>query len=859
MSHSQISQARATLRECSLARLTNPESLKHLSPSLGADATLERLTNAGEEWVVRRNAAFALAGRNVPSPHARAVLREALSDPDHAVRLAAAAAFERLGAADDADVDALLARLSDSSEAVACSAAKALRRVGRGMPRVIQRLSAALPHARPDLAANIVGALGEVADGAPDVLGILIAASGAKDPVVRVEAVEALGRGGAGNAETHAALIRALHDGDPYVRRAAAEALGGVKGEGKVTRALLGTLNSDRENRVRADAAAALGRRGDASRAVITGLCRALEDPDEWVQRSAVEALGWLGTLDKTVETVLTRALDNPHDIVRREAARALGRIGTARPAAVRALTSHMQDDAESAVRLAAVAALEHVGGKDRCVIEALVQKYLLLDRPAGTPAMGAVKHLPVQVAEWERAAVAEALLQFGRPAVNCLAEVLNREASDVSCRRSVIRLLGSFGRAAEPAVPALAAQLGQPDPVGCEAANLLTRLGRFAVPVLIDCLATSNQDIRNWAIFALGRIRRAAVPAAEALQRTKALRPDLVVGLIDKALNRIKEDNDILRIANNDYLSYTLDGNDEEGGMDEEGAHLPPLRTDQEKLLDRLAKTIPETGSYEQMLDAAIALDRGWHQRLGECLQPVVAYLRSHAPREEKPEIELRDDDERARDLRRRRIEFFDPIRSRLNALGFALEVHDSETRGTASSSPAAASRVQIQPMTFHDLAVRRPYRKMVERLKAVNHRFRGQVIARMEAVINEYLQKNDPHQNEAIADDGERRKDLAQRKRELAEEAQSDLKEMRIAIICPLTHRESKLMSSSGQKHPRGRFQIVPSSYGGASVERASVTDLLPLALAEPEPREEGRGGWDRTRGSSPSIRSK
>jgi HEAT repeat protein len=156
----------------------------------------------------------------------------------------------------------------------------------------------------------------------------------------------------------------------------------------------------------------------------------------------------------------------------------------------------------------------------------------LTADGPDVRPAIGYGQRLALtSTGGWDavRVRAAEALARVGdRRAEPVLRAVLADRREEWTLRAGVAWALADL--AGERAVPALVAALGQEeDDVRNAAAEALARIGRPAVPTLLDLLRTRlarggrDLDEGDWAAWALGKIadRRAAPLLAVADQRS--------------------------------------------------------------------------------------------------------------------------------------------------------------------------------------------------------------------------------------------------------------------------------------------------------------------------------------------------
>jgi HEAT repeat protein len=128
------------------------------------------------------------------------------------------------------------------------------------------------------------------------------------------------------------------------------------------------------------------------------------------------------------------------------------------------------------------------------------------------------------------------------RQAIPVLIEHLH---DDLDVRVAVARTLGTAGRAANEAVPALRKLLLDEDPVARRTAlwalERLVEPGPALVPTFGDALEDQNLYVRKAAAEALARLGSAAAPAATALARAIAV--PVVAGSAAMALNNMGRD----------------------------------------------------------------------------------------------------------------------------------------------------------------------------------------------------------------------------------------------------------------------------------------------------------------------------
>jgi len=151
-----------------------------------------------------------------------------------------------------------------------------------------------------------------------------------------------------------------------------------------------------------------------------------------------------------------------------------------------------------------------------------------------------------------ERVREASSLALAGKDSMERMVAMLTD--SDTAVRYWVATALGNLGPEAATAKEQLAPMLRDPSPVvRVAAARAMGRMGdsEAALPVLTDVLDNGAQWERLHAAVVLDEMDEQARPVLEAMQRNKALRPDLVqkgkytVRVINRALNELLGTNE--------------------------------------------------------------------------------------------------------------------------------------------------------------------------------------------------------------------------------------------------------------------------------------------------------------------------
>jgi HEAT repeat protein len=319
--------------------------------------------------------------------------------------------------------------------------------------------------------------------------------------VIRASAVEALGKIGPEAKAAVPSLIQALKDRHEFVRAGAAEALGKIGSDANSAVPHLIQALKDDNGFVRRSAAEALGRMGSDAKGAVPHLIQALKNDNGFVRRSAVEALVRMGSDAKDSVPQLIQIVKNENGFIRVSAIRVLGKIGSDAKAAIPVLIEAFQDN-DSQIGSAAASALAQIGSD---AIPVLVEA---LGNPNEDIRVRAVSGLGTISSN--AGAVVPALIQ-----------TLHDESREV--RIETFITLGSIGSSAEDAIPALIQVLiqvlkGQDEELSRGAAFVLEKIGRDAVPFLVEIIKNGREDVRISAISALGYMGSEAESAVPVL-----------------------------------------------------------------------------------------------------------------------------------------------------------------------------------------------------------------------------------------------------------------------------------------------------------------------------------------------------
>lgn len=422
---------------------------------------------------------------------------------DKEVRAQAVEALGKLRASDA--IPELIQALKDPEARVTIAAEKALSGMAKtAVPALIQAL------ADPELRQSACGLLGK--SRAMEAAGPLTAMLKDEDENLRAAAVQALDLIGDGRVRDD--LVPLLNDPSQFVRERTAKALKSMD--------WLPPTKADQARLL-----AGLKKWEDMpalGKAAVPTLIEALNNSNFYHARDAAQALGKIG--DPAAVDALIGCLENERFEVQMAGAEALGQIGDRR--AVVPLIDHF-DGVTDVAKTAIIKALGQLGGK-----EALDMLIKLLEAPGNT---------------YRRSYAASALGETGDPlAATALTKALTDE--DWMVRKSalesleavggklsledLIRLakhhdrfvaekaIDSLGDLRDPqALDTLIELLENPERVE-QARNALMKIGKPAVPILIDTVQGKDSFTQGAAIYALGEIgSKDAVPALVEALRT--------------------------------------------------------------------------------------------------------------------------------------------------------------------------------------------------------------------------------------------------------------------------------------------------------------------------------------------------
>jgi HEAT repeat protein len=426
-----------------------------------------------------------------------------LGSTDGRARSRAIRNLGRIGPPARLAVPSLLALLKDSDGLARQEVSDALNKIGppdrKDWPQLQQALQDSSPEARI-YAATALGKLGQ--DGRNYVGSLVAVLKGDKEVSVRQSAANALGMMGSFAKETVGpALIEALKDTDKEVRLAAAEGLGGMEVAASDIPELVKALKHQ-DMEVRMFAARALGNLGPQARAVVTDLIEASKTGDAQVSGAAIVALGRIGTDAKSAVPTIIDALNKKE--TRSLAIVALGKIGPDAKAAVPELAKNLKT---KEVQSLVIEALGNIGPQAKSAVPDLADLLKEADKEI-------------------KPSILNTLARMGpdaKPAVAAIGSCLSTDDKETSLQG--LAALGALGSDAKDAVGDIITlfldeDLRPDNKLRLQAVRTLGKIGKPAVPKLIQNLSSPNRYMKVGVLEALGEIGPDAKEAMKSIQR---------------------------------------------------------------------------------------------------------------------------------------------------------------------------------------------------------------------------------------------------------------------------------------------------------------------------------------------------
>jgi HEAT repeat protein len=496
-------------------------------------------------------------------------LLAALRGPDKALRVEAHDALVRLGAS---AVPALAEALKSADLRTWHSISLALGKIGPPAAAASPALVEGLKHADSNIRILAAGALTKIDPTHQaaravfaEALPVFIEALGHTDPAIRAWAAQSLGTISLEPLRILGPFQKALGDRESIVRRRVAEALATLGPQGAAAAPQLVVLLGDQEADVRQAARTTLVCQGGAAVPVlieslktfpgearagviqvlsqmkaeaVPALLAALKHTEAPVRRGAVEVLKTQAPLPEAIMSALTGVLADPDRVVRITASSALGESRAATPEAARVLVG-LLEDADEQVQAAAREALTQIGKPAVPHLTAKLHSAFIQERrlsagmlrnlkgeaEAAVPDLiGALKDSDKQV----RLLAAEALRLIVQVPDSGDLGALSRMALQAFLfalhdTEAEVRIQGQLGliRLGKPAVPVVVEALKGTDVlIRRQAVEILKRLradARSAVPVLVRTLSDADSEVgqgAGWALEEIDPELRTVLPA---------------------------------------------------------------------------------------------------------------------------------------------------------------------------------------------------------------------------------------------------------------------------------------------------------------------------------------------------------
>ncbi len=494
------------------------EELKSADPLIREEA-IAVLTDAGpaareavprleallkdEHRHVRIHAALALWRIAAQTKPAIAVLTEALRDPDAPHRAEMLGKLGELGPAAASSAPVVLSLLSDADPSVRTQAGMAMQRFGAAaVPSVLPLLDGADPRVRRS-ACHALGLLGPSAKDAVPKLAALVKDA---DAEVRQEVLAALGRIGIAAQSATPAILELAHDKNPKLRAAGLQALEEVFADPKLVRpAALDALEDD-DPLVRCRGVLLLGRVAPKHPDLLPHLLELLKQPAG--RAELINLVGSLGPAGARAVPALTKLLAEADPPQRRQVIQVLGRIGHAARPAVPALLEQLSS-LDHPTRQDAVTALRAIGGDSERIVPAVLK---VAQQDMTTRMMC----LPLLADQGAKASAAVPwLIEALRPPHSYVtvqvAETLHK-IDPPRARRDAVPVLRDMLKPSGPWRVYAAMTLRRWDPDSDEALH-----------TLIECVNAPDFNARQQACQFLGTLGKSARDAAPALRQRAA------------------------------------------------------------------------------------------------------------------------------------------------------------------------------------------------------------------------------------------------------------------------------------------------------------------------------------------------
>jgi HEAT repeat protein len=462
---------------------------------------------------------------------AEAPLLDATRDASPERRAIALSELGRMGAR--SAVPTMIKALDDKEEAVRAAAARALGRVGPAARPAAGRLAELLRSTDTDgVRANAAAALGHMADRSLVSVDALIASVSDPSAAVSSASIRALSELKADPQETIPLFVRSLSTEHP------ADAMSALAGIGApAVPALIPAVKAPQS---RLWAVLVLGEIGPEAKAAVPALAEVLESSPANIRVEILLTLGKIGSAAEAALPQIAPQLTAEQSALRMAATFAVGRIGVKTAEVESALKANLAGK-DPLLKTLSAWAIARVNSDDpqagAQALKTLIAALNVKDLPTQLAASQAMAELDLGPA-----IIPQLLPKLGTAfqspdenlranLVDLLAHVLdgkdtgpllNAALDNPLLRELALRVIGSLGPQAKPAVPAIARGLqDERRDIRRAAATALAAVGpeaQSAVPDLTKALSDDDPILRRLSAYALGRIGPAAKSAVPAL-----------------------------------------------------------------------------------------------------------------------------------------------------------------------------------------------------------------------------------------------------------------------------------------------------------------------------------------------------
>lgn len=494
------------VKRCALWTLgkTHPETLiEHAGRLRAEDPDL---------W---RSALWMLSLRSSDLAGARPCFQLAFSDPDPIARWIAVEAFGRVKSDPQGTVARLAPALRDPDPYVRVAAAVSLGAIGTRASSAIPLLARQLRDSErlPRLAA--VWALGALGPASRSVMPDLMKALRDTDSGMQALAAQALGRIGR-DARPALPILEELFR-RPLVGRCGVDVWPRRQLDSKyIPRTIAALKNPEASQRI--NAAWTLGAAKSSPTLAVPALIYALRDTDAHVRTAAANSLGSFGSAARMAEYHLVSALKDPDLNVRATAAASLTALSSSVSESVRVIVDLLWaarplGTGPGAVWMARMTNLQTSMRRVALLVGWMSpQSYIVLAEECHRLTSRLAVHSLAAILRWGdpiRQDAAATVLGTITPQAGRAVPALIQALGPVSSLRiTVAETLGKLGPAAASAVPTLL-DIANSDPVAGPAAGAaVIRLGRAAVPILVEvCVRYQAGGIEHAAVTLLERM----------------------------------------------------------------------------------------------------------------------------------------------------------------------------------------------------------------------------------------------------------------------------------------------------------------------------------------------------------------